>query len=127
MSNIEIIQGDCLEKLPGIGSNTVDTVITDPPYNLGFMGKQWDTIRNFQEWVESWARECLRILKPGGTLLCFGGTTGCACVKTGRDFIGIEKELEFVEIAENRIHYWEDQQQQEKEKMGLFTQKASQP
>ena len=50
----------------------VDSIVTDPPYELGFMGKQWDSNGvSFQK--ETWER-CLRILKPGGYLLAFGGS-----------------------------------------------------
>ena len=88
--------GDCLESLKRMPDNSVDAVVTDPPYGLsdhkpaeviaclsawiagetyqpkgkGFMGKSWDA------WVpgpEVW-RECLRVLKPGGHLLAFAGT-----------------------------------------------------
>ena len=49
---------------------SVDAIVTDPPYGLGFMGKAWDDLPP----GEPWARECLRALKPGGHLLAFGGT-----------------------------------------------------
>ena len=68
----KIIQGDCLEKLKELESNSVDAVITDPPYELGFMGKKWDN-SGIAYNVDMW-KECLRVLKPGGHLLSFGGT-----------------------------------------------------
>lgn len=49
---------------------SVDSIVTDPPYGLGFMGKEWDDLPPGEEW----ARECLRVLKPGGHMLAFGGT-----------------------------------------------------
>ena len=52
--------------------NSVDSVVTDPPYELGFMGKKWDAT-GIAYSVEMW-REVLRVLKPGGHLLSFGGT-----------------------------------------------------
>lgn len=93
----ELHLGDCLESLKNMPDNSVDSVVTDPPYGLskhsqqevidclsawlrgeeyapkgkkGFMGKSWDA------WVPSPAvwRECLRVLKPGGHLLAFAGT-----------------------------------------------------
>src|SRR5690606_40716461 len=56
---------------------SVDSVVTDPPYGLVFMGKKWDDHvdgKGFQDWCEQWATECLRVLKPGGHLLAFGGS-----------------------------------------------------
>ena len=70
--NTTIHHGNNLDILPTIPDNSIDSIITDPPYELGFMGKQWDATGiayNIQLW-----RECLRVLKPGGHLLAFGGT-----------------------------------------------------
>ena len=68
----KIIQGDCLDKLKELEDNSIDSIVTDPPYELGFMGKSWDNtgIANNKD---MWA-ECLRVLKPGGHLLAFSGT-----------------------------------------------------
>ena len=68
----KIILGNSLEKLKDIKSNSVDSIVTDPPYELGFMGKKWDNTGIAYN-VELW-KECLRVLKPGGHLLSFGGT-----------------------------------------------------
>ena len=143
-TSVTVHHGDCLDVLRGLPDNSVDSVCTDPPYGLEFMGKEWDApwqesdvnadagfngggisatkslpsftgstnpkcqvckgtrrgrrdgtakvavclcadgghfpnvraveMRAFQQWCESWARECLRVLKPGGHLLAFGGT-----------------------------------------------------
>jgi site-specific DNA-methyltransferase (adenine-specific) len=62
--------GDCLERLRELPDCSVDSVVTDPPYGLSFMGKKWDYDVPS---VEVWA-ECLRVLKPGGHLLAFAGT-----------------------------------------------------
>ena len=64
--------GNNLHILPTIPDNTIDAIVTDPPYELGFMGKKWDATGIAYN-VELWA-ECLRVLKPGGHLLAFGGT-----------------------------------------------------
>jgi site-specific DNA-methyltransferase (adenine-specific) len=65
-----LLQGDCLERMKEIPDNSVDSIVTDPPYGLSFMGKKWDYDVPS---VEVWA-ECLRVLKPGGHLLAFAGT-----------------------------------------------------
>lgn len=107
---------DCLKAMRALRANSVDAIVTDPPYGLGFMGKDWDSpggagdfpmrrtretntvntgvshqggrqrsgrdfvkrqardAHSFQEWSEAWASEALRVLKPGGHLLAFGGT-----------------------------------------------------
>lgn len=64
--------GNCLDVLPTLPSNSVDSIITDPPYELGFMGKSWDN-SGIAYSVPMW-KECLRVLKPGGHLLSFSGT-----------------------------------------------------
>ena len=62
--------GDCLQRLRGLDDCAVDAVVTDPPYGLSFMGRRWDAeVPSVDVW-----REVLRVLKPGGHLLCFAGT-----------------------------------------------------
>ncbi|WP_313740514.1 DNA methyltransferase [Pseudomonas sp.] len=62
--------GDCIEAMRAMPDNSVDSIVTDPPYGLSFMGKKWDYD---VPGVDVWA-ECLRVLKPGGHLLAFAGT-----------------------------------------------------
>ena len=62
--------GDCLTVLQALPDASVDSVVTDPPYGLRFMGKRWDYD---VPTVEVW-EQCLRVLKPGGHLLAFAGT-----------------------------------------------------
>jgi DNA modification methylase len=100
-----IHNGDCLAILPTLPAGLIDAVVTDPPYGLEFMGKEWDGADGFrrslneadvgrdnafgrtsakgpeyraghlfQEWCEAWSRELLRVLKPGGHLIAFGGS-----------------------------------------------------
>ena len=68
--NNEILLGECSQVLKEYSDNHFDTVITDPPYALGFMGEKWDgelpPIDTF--------KEILRVAKPGATMLCFGGS-----------------------------------------------------
>lgn len=129
--SVTLYHGDCLDVLAELPENSVDAVVTDPPYGLEFMGKEWDapwkhgfaatgyndaqrmarpnfgSSRNpmcracrkhqrgkdrcvcdspdfderpadsnlaFQLWCHQWAEQCLRVLKPGGHMLAFGGT-----------------------------------------------------
>ena len=65
-----LLHGDCLEMLPTLADSSIDSIVTDPPYGLSFMGKKWD----YDIPDESIWRECLRVLKPGGHLLAFAGT-----------------------------------------------------
>lgn len=66
----KLYQGDCLEVMRTMAENSVDSIVTDPPYGLAFMGKKWDyDVPTVDVW-----RECLRVLKPGGYLLAFAGT-----------------------------------------------------
>jgi site-specific DNA-methyltransferase (adenine-specific) len=64
--------GDNREVLRTMPDNSVDSIVTDPPYELGFMGKKWDSTGIAYDQT-LWA-ECLRVLKPGGHLIAFGGT-----------------------------------------------------
>ena len=62
--------GDCLDVLTTLPDNSVDSIVTDPPYGLSFMGKKWDyDVPSVAIW-----EQCLRVLKPGGHLLAFAGT-----------------------------------------------------
>lgn len=62
--------GNCLKVLRKLDDNSVDSIVTDPPYGLKFMAKKWD---HDVPQVDVW-KECLRVLKPGGYLLAFAGT-----------------------------------------------------
>lgn len=68
----QLLKGDNLELLPTLADNSIDAIVTDPPYELGFMGKSWDS-SGIAYKVALWA-ECLRVLKPGGHLIAFGGS-----------------------------------------------------
>lgn len=102
---VTLWHGDALDVLRSLPEASVDAVVTDPPYGLEFMGKEWDGAdgfrrslnladagrdnafgrtsrtspeyragRVFGDWCNLWAAECLRVLKPGGHMLAFGGT-----------------------------------------------------
>ena len=69
-NGIEIYCGDCLEVMPMLDENSIDSIICDPPYGLEFMGKDWDKgVPGVRFWIEA-----LRVAKPGATLLAMGGT-----------------------------------------------------
>jgi len=69
MSN-KLHHGDCLEVMPTLDADSIDSIVSDPPYGLSFMGKGWD---HGVPSVEFWS-EALRVAKPGAHLLAFGGT-----------------------------------------------------
>jgi len=62
--------GDCYDVLRTLPEASVDSIVTDPPYGLSFMGKRWDYDVPY---IDVWF-QCLRVLKPGGHLLAFAGT-----------------------------------------------------
>jgi site-specific DNA-methyltransferase (adenine-specific) len=64
--------GNSLDVIAYLPTNSIDSIVTDPPYEIGFMGKGWDD-SGIAYNVDLWS-ECLRVLKPGGFLLSFGGT-----------------------------------------------------
>lgn len=72
LDNATVYWGSNLDILPTLPDNSVDSIVTDPPYELGFMGKSWDS-SGIAYSVELWT-ECMRVLKPGGHLLAFGGS-----------------------------------------------------
>jgi hypothetical protein len=67
---VTVLTGDCLHLLPTLPADSFDSCVTDPPYGLGFMGKEWD---HGVPGVEFW-RAVFRVLKPGAHLLAFSGT-----------------------------------------------------
>ncbi len=64
--------GDCREVMKSLPDRSLDSIVTDPPYELGFMGKKWDA--SGIAYDQAVWRECLRVLKPGGHLLAFSGS-----------------------------------------------------
>ena len=67
-----VAHADCIAFLVTLPDACVDAVVTDPPYEIGFMGRQWDKT-GIANSVEMWA-QILRVLKPGGHLLAFAAT-----------------------------------------------------
>jgi hypothetical protein len=92
-SGITVYKGDCIETMRRLPEASVDAIITDPPYGLEFMGRDWDgfgTPLGFQTWTEAWAREAYRVLKPGGHLLAFAGTRTYHRMASGVEDAGFE-------------------------------------
>ena len=117
---MRLLLGDCLDKLKELDDNSVDSIVTDPPYGLGFMGKDWDTFdksqfgkkgeegendlknkKNFKilpryntdglyDFTKDWAKECYRVLKPGGHLLSFAGSRTYHKICMGIEDAGFE-------------------------------------
>jgi len=117
---MKIIHGDCIEKLKELDDNSIDSIVTDPPYGLGFMGKDWDTFdksqfgkkgeegendlknkKNFKilpryntdglyDFTKDWAKECYRVLKPGGHILSFAGSRTYHKICMGIEDAGFE-------------------------------------
>ncbi len=125
---MKILHGDCIEEMKKLEENSVDAIITDPPYGIGFMGKEWDNFKpnhikealekdgrsqtriastrastaagtydlsrrgmlGFQRWFTQVSKECLRVLKPGGFLLSFGGTRTYHRMTCGIEDAGFE-------------------------------------
>jgi site-specific DNA-methyltransferase (adenine-specific) len=70
MKKTKLMLGDNMESLKKIPDNSIDSVVTDPPYGLSFMNKKWDyDVPSVDFW-----KEVYRVLKPGGHILSFGGT-----------------------------------------------------
>lgn len=68
----KLYEGNMLDMLDVIEPNSIGSIVTDPPYELGFMGKTWDSSGiAFQP--DTWYK-CYQVLKPGGYLLAFGGS-----------------------------------------------------
>jgi DNA modification methylase len=70
MPSVALHLGDCLDVLPTLEAGSVDAIVTDPPYGLKFMGKNWDHgVPGAPFWEAA-----RRVIKPGGSMLAFGGT-----------------------------------------------------
>lgn len=96
---VSVSRIDALAGLRELPDNFVDSIVTDPPYNLtsdghaGFMGLDWDghgTPKQFQKWVQAWGEESRRVLKPGGHLVSFGSPRTWHRLTSGLEDAGYE-------------------------------------
>jgi DNA modification methylase len=104
---VTLLEGDCFEQMAGLNAESVDAIVTDPPYGIGWKNKRWDSsaIREaaaslgrqrltaneaYAVWCRSWAEKCLRVLKPGAHLLAFGGTRTHHRLACGLEDAGFE-------------------------------------
>jgi DNA modification methylase len=90
-----LLHADCLALLSELPAGSVEAVVTDPPYGIGFGGEAWDggSLTNpatFQQWTSAWATEALRVLKPGGWLAAFGATRTAHRLVAGVEDAGFE-------------------------------------
>jgi len=102
-----LVEGDALELLRVYPAYSVDAIVTDPPYGIGLHGQAWDgrdihkatrvdgtsgrsEAEMFERWTKLWARECVRVLKPGGYLLAFGATRTAHRLAAGIEDAGFE-------------------------------------
>lgn len=92
-NGITVRNGDCLELIKAIPDNSISSIITDPPYEIGFLGRAWDK-SGIAFSPELWA-ECLRVLKPGGHVVCFGATRTVHRVAVAIEDAGFEIRDQF--------------------------------
>lgn len=88
------IEGDSPAVLAKLPDNSVDAIVTDPPYGISFGSQAWDSFGSdseaFQHWTRQWAQQALRVLKPGGHLVAFGATRTFHRLVAGIEEAGLE-------------------------------------
>jgi DNA modification methylase len=104
---IQLLEGDCLEMLGKLAAESVDAIVTDPPYGIGFQHERWDSaaIREaaaqaghdrlspneaFEAWCRIWATECRRVMKPGAFIAAFGSPRTYHRLACGVEDAGLE-------------------------------------
>lgn len=102
-----LLEGDCLEVLGTLEPGSVDVIVTDPPYGIGFQHERWDSVaireataqaghdrlnpnEAFEAWCRIWATECRRVMKPGAFLAAFGSPRTYHRLACGVEDAGLE-------------------------------------
>src|SRR5258708_9052442 len=79
----DLRRGDCLEILPSMPADSIDSLVTDPPAGIAFMGKEWDGDKggrtHWIAWLSSVMRECSRVMKPGAHAFVWGPPRTIPC------------------------------------------------
>ena len=89
--NSIIMPGDCIEVMKQMDANSVDAIITDPPYAIAMA--DWDkfkTLKHFQQWCEQWGKEAFRVLRPGGIIASFNAARTYHFMAMGLDDAGFQ-------------------------------------
>jgi site-specific DNA-methyltransferase (adenine-specific) len=106
-AEVRLLEGDCFEVLATLEPESVDAIVTDPPYGIGFQHESWDSaaIREaaaqagndrlspneaFEVWCRLWAEECRRVMKPGAFLAAFGSPRTYHRLACGAEDAGLE-------------------------------------
>ena len=103
-----LLHADCLALLPELPENSVEAIVTEPPYGIGFAGEAWDggsltDAETFQRWTTSWATEALRVLKPGGWLAAFGNPRTTHRLVAGVEDAGFEVRDQLLWLYANGV------------------------
>ena len=103
-SNFELIHGDCVEGMTKLPDESVDLVVTSPPYNLGIQYKEYDdskTTKEYLKWAAAWARELKRILKPNGSFFLNLGASAANPLLPHRMVLQMAKTF----VLQNTFHW----------------------
>lgn len=86
-----VLRGDCIDVMKSLDADSIDAVVTDPPYGIAFMKRAWDDLGDLREyglWCERWAREAYRVVKPGAYVVAFGSARTYHRLATGIEEAG---------------------------------------
>lgn len=110
MATLRLMCGDNLVRLKELDDDSVDLVVTDPPYGIDLMGKEWDNIQHSEDtkdknqamvrWHEKWLAECFRVLRPGGLI------KSCIATRTQHRLALAMSNVGFVLDPQNSIEAW---------------------